>query len=62
MPILSFIFTLTTGNYTVEEITPKIFDELRAFQSSAEKNLQARVDKLEDAHDDDYSFLFALEH
>ena len=49
-------------NYTVEEITPKIFDELREFQGSAEKNLQARVEKLEDARDDDRSFLFALEH
>ena len=48
--------------YEVEEITPKIFDELRAFQSSAEKNLQARVKKLEDARDDDASFLFSLDH
>ena len=49
--------------YTVEEITPKIFDELRAFQGSAEKkNLQARVEKLKDALDDDKNFFFALEH
>ena len=48
--------------YTVEEIAPKIFDELRAFQSSAEENLQTRAEKLEDAQDDDASFLFALEH
>ena len=39
-------------NYTVEEITPKIFDELKAFQA----------DKLEDAKDDNAMFLFALEH
>ena len=48
--------------YEVEEITPKIFDELRAFQVSAEENLLERVEKLEDARDDDKSFLFALEH
>ncbi len=48
--------------YTVEEITPKIFDELRAFQGSTEKNLQARVKKLADARDDYRSFIFAPEH
>lgn len=49
-------------DYEVEEITPKIFDELRAFQAGAEENLQERADKLEDVRDDDASFLFALEH
>ena len=42
-------------NYTVEEITPKIFSELRTFQAGAEE-------KLEDARNDNASFLFALEH
>ena len=48
--------------YTVEEITPKIFDELRAFQSESEENLQSRVDNIEFAQNDDSDFLFALEH
>ena len=49
-------------NYTVEEITPNIFDELKAFQSAAEENLQARVESLNIAKDDNAMFLFALEH
>ncbi len=49
-------------NYTVEEITPKIFDELKAFQTAAEENLQARVESLNIAKDDNAMFLFALEH
>ena len=49
-------------SYEVEELTPKIFDELRAFQAGAEENLQARVDNSEIASEDNASFLFALEH
>ena len=49
-------------NYTVEEITPKIFDELKAFQTTAEENLQARVESLNIAKDDNAMFLFALDH
>ncbi len=49
-------------NYTVEEISPKIFDELRAFQSGAEENLQSRAENIDFAQDDDSNFLFALEH
>ena len=48
--------------YTVEEITPKIFDELKAFQVAAEKNLQERVENVETAQDDNNAFLFALDH
>ena len=49
-------------DYTVEEITPKIFDELRVFQTKSEENVQSRVDNVEFAQDDDSNFLFALEH
>lgn len=49
-------------NYTIEEITPKIFDELRAFQAGAEENLQERVDNLVEAEEDDDIFNFALNH
>lgn len=31
--------------YEVEELTPKIFDELREFQAVAEEDLQSRVTK-----------------
>ncbi|MBR1645448.1 MAG: anti-sigma factor antagonist [Selenomonadaceae bacterium] len=48
--------------YTVEDITPKIFDELRAFQSAAEKNLQHRVKNVDTAQEDDEAFNFALEN
>ena len=51
-----------TYDYTIEEITPKIFDELRKFQSAAEENLQQRANRIEDAQDDDVTFRFALEH
>ena len=49
-------------NYTIEEITPKIFDELRAFQTGAEENLQSRVENVDFAQDDNSNFLYALEH
>ena len=49
-------------NYTIEEIAPKIFDELKAFQSSAEENLQERVEKIAFARDEDKNFLFTLDH
>ncbi len=49
-------------NYEIEEISPKIFDELRAFQTRSEENLQSRVDSVEFAQDDDSNFLFSLEH
>lgn len=49
-------------NYTIEEITPKIFDELKAFQAGAEENLQERVDNLVEAEEDDDIFNFALNH
>ena len=49
-------------DYTIEEITPKIFDELRAFQVSAEKNLQSRVDNVEEAEEDNAMLYFTLEH
>ena len=48
--------------YTVEEITPAIFDELRAFQSGAEENLQGRVEHIVEAREDNSLFVFALEH
>lgn len=41
-------------SYEIEEITPKIFDELREFQ--------AYVEEIDDAADDSKSFNFALEH
>ena len=48
-------------DYEIEEITPKIFDELLAFQSSAEEDLQNRVENhLVEAQEDDYNFIFAL--
>ena len=49
-------------NCTIEEITPKIFDELKAFQAGAEENLQERVDNLVEAEEDDDIFNFALNH
>lgn len=49
-------------NYTVEELKPEIFDELRAFQAKSEENLQSRVENVEFAQNDDLDFLFALEH
>ena len=49
-------------NYTVEEITPKIFNDLWLFHVGAEKNLQDRVDNVELAKDDSDQFLFAIEH
>lgn len=49
-------------NYTIEELKPEIFDELRAFQIGAEGNLQSRVDNVELAQDDNDNFLYALEH
>ena len=48
--------------YEVEELSPKIFDELREFQAAAEKDLQSRVTKLQDAVEDDATFQFALNH
>lgn len=48
--------------YEVEELTPKIFDELREFQAVAEEDLQSRVTKLQDAIEDDATFQFALNH
>lgn len=48
--------------YTVEEITPKIFDELRDFQSAAEENLQQRVANVAEAQEDNAMLHFALEH
>ena len=51
-----------TYNHTVEDITPKIFDELRTFQASAEEDLQARVEHLQDAQEENEKFLFALNH
>ena len=49
-------------DYTVEELTPKIFDELRDFQAAAEENLQQRVEHLADAQEDNEIFLLALNH
>lgn len=49
-------------DYTVEELTPKIFDELREFQAAAEENLQQRVEHLADAQEDNAIFLLALKH
>lgn len=49
-------------NYTVEEITPAIFDELRAFQADAEEYLQERVEHIVEAKEDDLIFYFALNH
>ena len=49
--------------YEIEEITPKIFDELLAFQSSAEEDLQSRVENhIVEAQEDDDNFIFALNH
>lgn len=49
-------------DYTVEEITPEIFDEMREFQTATEENLQQRVEKLEIAKSKNEQFYFALEH
>lgn len=49
-------------DYTVEEITPDIFDEMRAFQAAAEENLQQRVEKLDIAKSENKQFYFALNH
>ena len=49
-------------DYTVEEITPQIFDELKAFQVVAEENLQQRAKVLNIAEDDNAMFYYALEH
>lgn len=48
--------------YEVEEITPKIFDELLSFQSYAEKDLQERTGNEYFAENDDLNFKFALEN
>ena len=48
--------------HEVEEITPKIFDELLAFQIKAEKNLLERAGHEEFAENDDKNFKFALEN
>lgn len=49
-------------DYTIEDITPKIFDELREFQAAAEEDLQQRVEHLADAQEDNEIFLLALKH
>ena len=49
-------------NYTIEEITPEIFNDLWQFHVGAEKNLQDRVDNVDIAQDDSDNFLFALNH
>ena len=49
-------------SYTIEDITPEIFNELWQFHVSAEKNLQSRVDSVDTAQDDSDQFLFAMEH
>ncbi len=49
-------------DYQVEEITPAIFDELRAFQDDAEENLQERVENVVEAKEDNALFHFALDH
>ena len=49
-------------DYTIEEITPKIFDELKAFQTDAEEQLQDRVEHVDTAQDDDAAFRFALDN
>ena len=49
-------------NYTIEEITPEIFNELWLFHVDAEKNLQSRVENIDLAKDDSDQFLFALNH
>ena len=48
--------------YTVEEITPEIFNDLWQFHVGAEKNLQERVEHVDTAQDDSDAFLFAIEH
>ena len=48
--------------FEIEEITPKIFDELLEFQNYAEKDVQERVENhLIDAQEDDNNFKLALE-
>ena len=49
-------------NYTVEDITPEILDELRTFHGAAEENLQSRIKVLDIAQDDDEKFHFLLDH
>ena len=49
-------------NYTVENITPEILDELRTFHGAAEENLQSRIKVLDIAQDDDEKFHFLLDH
>ncbi len=50
-------------DYEIEVITPKIFDELYAFQSSAEEDIKQRVENhLIEAQEDDDNFSFALNH
>ena len=49
-------------NYTIEEITPEIFNDLWQFHVGAEKNLQDRVNNVDIAQDDSDNFLFALNH
>ena len=49
-------------NHTVEEITPKIFDELRKFQVEAEENIQQRTKNIVEAQFDNDLFNFALEN
>lgn len=48
--------------YTIEDITPEIFNELWQFHVGAEKNLQERVDNVDTAQADSDQFLFALNH
>ena len=49
-------------DYEVEEITPKIFDELLQFQSQAEEVLKNRVESQNFAENDDSNFKFALKN
>ena len=46
--------------YTVEELTPAVFDELRAFHEKCEQELQAKTDKLEDVLEESDAFYFWL--
>ena len=48
--------------YEVEEITPKIFDELLQFQNQAEEDLKERVESQNFAENDDSNFKFALKN
>ena len=49
-------------DYEVEEITPKIFEELLQFHYQAEENLKNRADNKNFAEDDDKNFKFALDN